>query len=274
MLTAVQLGPLTARVCAAARWRGQDQFPAWQVWADEIERVLSFAHSCAQFDRFFKRLTASRTQRDEALQELRAAFFFDRSGFPATSWEPPGAGGLLGEFCLRTPDLADIFVEVKSPGWESELTAQEIKAGRAKIEKYPGIEARPVAPWRNIRFAIRKAYSKFSSAQPNLLVIADDLFVNLTEWGGNLPAGMALFANHNTLDGELGYFLSNKFENLGGVGLFFARGSDRQIHYVFKLHVNPRALPSTRLPQEFIYAFDAVRINLTRSPKEQEKITL
>lgn len=211
MIATVSLGPLAAKVCAAARWRGQDEFPAWQVRADEIEQVLEFAQSSGQFDRFFSRLTASKTQRDGAIQELRVAFFFQRDGFPITFWEPAGAAGLVGEFSIGISTPPDIFVEVKSPGWESELTAQEIAASRAKQDKYPGIEGRAVAPWRNIRAAIRKAYPKFGPSRQNLLVIADDLFVNLTDWGGDLPAQMALFADHARLDGEVGYFRTSAF---------------------------------------------------------------
>jgi hypothetical protein len=250
MISSVSLGQLTAKVCAAARWRGQDEFPAWQVWADEVEELLRFAVSAGQFDRFFSRLTASRTQRDEALEELRVALFFYKNGFPITAWEPPGAGGTVEEFCLGTPGSPDTFVEVKSPGWESELSAQEIAAGRPKQEKHRHIEGRAVAPWQSVRAAIRKAYPKFTATGPNLLVIADDLFVNLTEWG-DLPANMALYANHTRLDGEAGCFAGSAFENLGGLGLFCAKPMDSGVQYVFRLYDNPKALRTVELPKEF-----------------------
>jgi hypothetical protein len=38
----VQLGTLTSTIRDKARWSTEDQFPSDQVWADEVERILSF----------------------------------------------------------------------------------------------------------------------------------------------------------------------------------------------------------------------------------------
>jgi hypothetical protein len=52
-----------------------------------------------------------------------------------------------------------------------------------------------------------------------LLVIADDRFMALAEWG-KLAAEHASFIRSAALDGEVGYFITNQFESLGGVALF------------------------------------------------------
>jgi hypothetical protein len=36
----VNIGPLTRSLIAGAKWQGQDVFPAWQTWADDVESVL------------------------------------------------------------------------------------------------------------------------------------------------------------------------------------------------------------------------------------------
>src|SRR5262249_8736618 len=125
----VVLGPLSSTVVDRARWRGQDEFPSSQEWADEVERVFSFALACGQFKKpYLSRLVASIGQRDSALAELRVSFFFDRSDFRIIQWGPSGANGLVGEFSISGPSLSqEVFVEIKSPGWESELSRQEIK---------------------------------------------------------------------------------------------------------------------------------------------------
>ena len=62
-------------------------------------------------------------------------------------------------------------------------------------------------------------YPKFTSTQANLLIIADDL---------NLSLHHTLFQVEGALYGakwqygEDGYFTSNRFENLGGLGVFYA----------------------------------------------------
>jgi hypothetical protein len=38
----VQLGTLTSTIRDKARWSTEDQFPSDHVWADEVERILSF----------------------------------------------------------------------------------------------------------------------------------------------------------------------------------------------------------------------------------------
>src|SRR2546426_4035945 len=88
--TEIDLGPLTSRLRDQARWVGQDQFPSSQLWADELEKVLSFSAAQGVFDRYSGDLTASRNQRDSALAELRVAFYLDRNQFRIVEWKPVG----------------------------------------------------------------------------------------------------------------------------------------------------------------------------------------
>jgi hypothetical protein len=39
----VRLGPLTSTIRNGAIWATQDQFPSDQIWADDVEQILSFA---------------------------------------------------------------------------------------------------------------------------------------------------------------------------------------------------------------------------------------
>jgi hypothetical protein len=192
---AIVFGPLTSTVLDRARWRGEDEFPSNQAWADEVERVFSYAHAKGRFTvPYLSRLIGGRNQRDSALEELRVAFFFHRNSFRVTEWEPVGAGGREGEFMISGPSsIGKIFVEVKSPGWEFELTLQERGARRPPRPKLIIGEARSYDPQAAIRFAVQKAYPKFKPDQPNLLVIADDLFVSL-EHGTDMAASRALYS--------------------------------------------------------------------------------
>jgi hypothetical protein len=87
---------------------------------------------------------------------------------------------------------------------------------------------------------------------PNLLVIADDLFVSL--WHGTgLQMGTALY---DSRDG--GYFTNASRQNLGGVGVFWITHNGSEILYTMKLFLNPHALPAVAIPEELARAFNAV----------------
>jgi hypothetical protein len=244
----IRLKPLSAMLVRDAGWKGKDAYPAWQEYADELEVLLGFLRRQGQLERFWPRLRSPRPhERDEALQEIRVAYHLSERGFPICDWEPLGAGEHKGEFNIRARESSLVFVEVKAPGWESELSDAQRAAGRQKEEKYRrGIEGGAVGPWRGIRQAIRKAYPKFLDSQANLLVIADDYFVSLNEWG-DLAAGQALLLDSTAL-GERGYFCSSLYENLGGVAFFSAAISEQRVEYQFTLYRNPKTLKTTALP--------------------------
>jgi len=250
----VQLGPLTSTIRNGAIWATQDQFPSDQIWADDVEQVLNFAQAQGQFDHYLNKLRGNARQRDSALAELRVAFFFSGKGFAIVKWEPIGANNREGEFTIRTPSGTDVFTEVKSPSWEGELSDEERASGRKQLPKYLQAEVRSVGPWERIRFAVDKAYGKYLNNTPNLLVIADDLFVSL-QHGTGLPVGTALY---DPRDG--GYFTNALRENLGGVGVFWVAHSELEskVLYRMKLFLNPHALPAAAIPEELALSFNAV----------------
>ena len=99
--------------------------------------------------------------------------------------------------------------------------------------------------------ASENTYPKFAPTQPNLLVIADDLHVNLQDSLDHVE--IALYADH-TGYGEKGYFTSARFENIGGLAVF--RGAcffgNPGVLYEFTLFENPFALPATKLPDSLL----------------------
>jgi hypothetical protein len=250
---------LSERLLREAGWKGQDAYPSDTMWYSELEGLLAFVQGHNRLASFWPRLTSPRTEeRDDALQEIRVARFLTSNDFPIAQWEPPGNGNFIGEFSVQALPLAPVFVEIKSPGWDGELTSEERASGRAKQEKYLPLDGRAVGPAQKIRMSVRKAYPKFPPGQPNLLVIADDLFVHLMNWG-DLPVQQALFQTSTILEGEQGYFVTPLYENLGGVALFKAEMSGSGLHYEFALYPNPKARSETSLPRRFVDAFQRTR---------------
>jgi hypothetical protein len=163
-------------------------------------------------------------------------------------WEPPGLNGKVGEYLIGTPEGQNVFVEVKGPGWESQLSDTERQAGRAKRPKYQHLEGGPLANWEPGQKCISRAYPKFAPTQPNLLIIADDLKVPLHESLEQVEIG--LYVDHERY-GERGCFTSAEFEDLGGLGIFRSVSLPslaESIEYEFKLFDNPFALPIVGLP--------------------------
>ncbi len=93
------LWPLGQEVKRGARWT--DDYPAWQVYADELEKLLAFAQSKGRFDSYLARLRGSDSQRDSALMELRVARHLEACGFEVVEWDPKGLGTGTGEFLVE-----------------------------------------------------------------------------------------------------------------------------------------------------------------------------
>jgi hypothetical protein len=236
-------------VISGARWT--DPYPAWQKDADELEEALNFAKVKGQWDAYLGALQGSNSQRDSALMELRVAKHLEGSGFPVVSWRPVGADNNEGEYIVQGPSMQQTFVEVKSPGWEGEVAPEERKAGRLEQPKYVDLDGRAVAPWLKIRYAVDKAYKKFRAEMPNLLVIADDLFVSL-EHVTELHAGQALYSKSRA---QPGYFTDARYDKLGGVGFFWLDVREQNVSYQMRLFLNPHALGGTALPPDIQAAF-------------------
>lgn len=228
----VQLGCSTQLIANGAAWRNKDDFPASQAWADEVEEVLTHLKVHGQFDRFLPRLRASITERDEALAEGRVSFFLSNLGFAITAWEPIVVPNIPGEYEIQLTGSQAIFVEVKSPGWEGELTEEEKRGARKFNPKYINAEFRSYNAEERVLYAAKKAMSKFANDRPNLLVVADDLFVS------------PLYTPIEILDHRIRSGLDRKeHENLGAVLLFVAeqRGGKAPIKYFSRLIENPRS---------------------------------
>lgn len=258
----VRLGTLISTVMDGARWRGQNAFPSSQMWSDEVERVFGFGLSQDQFGVYLPRLRGRWNQFESALAELRVAFYLHRNQFRIKTWEPYGARGVRGEgeFSIAGPSGVPVFVEVKSPGWEGEVSEEEIRRGRLEQPKNLYCEARAVAPWMKIQFAIEKAYKKFRSDGRNLLVVADDLFVGL-QLATEMHVGMALYEPHT-----MGCFTGGLYEKLGGVGVFWVENNGQEIWYEMRMYLNPCAIASCSIPEDMSVAFNG---EFSASPQDQ-----
>lgn len=150
---------------------------------------------------------------------------------------------------------------VSGPGWESELSEAEIKAGRAKQEKYQDIEGRNVAPEEGVRRTVKKARPKFSGKVPSLIAIADDYFVNIGTWGTD-PIRMALTKGSATYGP--GVFKDPTYANIGGVCVFWMRRViEGTTTFASVCVVNPWALPTAALPDELVEKIDQVNTDLS-----------
>ncbi len=252
----VSLGPLASALISNARWRKEDEYPSSQLYANELEDILRFAFEAGRLSHYWRALLGTGSQRDSVLVELRAALHFQRNKLRITEWEPVGLDEKAGEFLLQTISGSEIFVEVKSPGWEGELSEEEKKGERKNQPKYIHLETRCVAPWERIQFIVDKAYGKFLPNKPNLLVIVDDLFWELRH-GTEMHARESLYTI-----GRCGCFIDNHYENLGGVGIFWVENNWLEISYHMNLYINPFAIAP--LPRDFQESFDAQTMTIVR----------
>jgi hypothetical protein len=216
-----------------------------------LDALLLFAGQQGQLSRFVPRLESKREQRDEAIEELRTAFLLDSIGFRIQQWDPPASNGKVGEYLISTPEKIVVFVELKSPGWEGQLSEEQRKTGRAKQPKYRHLEGGAVGNWIPVQkcIASENTYGKFAPTQSNLLIVADDLMISLHDSWNHVE--LALY-NKNRGYGTTGYFNSAQFENLGGVGIFRAFLDGRGVKYEFQIFDNPFALRSTKLPDSIL----------------------
>ncbi|MGO9274449.1 MAG: hypothetical protein ACLQOO_30170 [Terriglobia bacterium] len=231
----------------SARWT--DAYPAWQKYADELEQLLEFAKAHGQFESYLGPLQSRDRQRASALMELRVARHLERKGFSPTEWSPSGAGG-RGEFVVEGPAGQRVFVEVKRPDWQGEVSPEERQSGRLSQPKRIGVKAGATdGPWKSLASRIDKAYNgqkKFRDNVPNLLVVADDLFVSPSLLPDEF-AGLALYDHRGT---SPGYFTTKQYEKLGALAIFWLDEDIGKptVEYHMRLFLNPNALPSTALP--------------------------
>jgi hypothetical protein len=255
-------GPVARRLICTDRWK--DAYPAREAYAQELDALLEYADAQGALHHLRPRLESKNSQRDEALEELRVAYWLHNFGFSVVQWEPPGLNGKVGEYLIDTPEQNRVFVEVKSPGWEGQLSNAERQAGRAKQPKYQDGEGGAVGNWIPLQKCISsaKTYPKFAPTQPNLLVVADDLMFPLHESLHHVE--VALYNKHPAY-GTTGFFNSSAFENLGGVGIFRAFSGGRGVEYEFKIFDNPFALPATKVPDSLLKEFKEKKTGIVRA---------
>ena len=240
------LGQFATSVLGNRPWN--DGYPARLDDAEELDKLLLFAKGEGQLDLYISRVRGKLTQRDEALNELRVAFYFQSSGYKILEWEPLGNGEKKGECSITQNGKDVIFVEVKSPGWEGVLDPLERDQGRKSKPKYIPGEHRHGAVlatrWPRVRSCITNAYPKFSPHLTNLLVIVDDFFVPLV-LPGDRQIEIALYGLPDAPDDYgPGCFASDKLENLGGVACFACNLflGHHPWEYLFSCYANPFAL--------------------------------
>jgi hypothetical protein len=153
-------------------WKGDKvRFAPDQAFIEDIVSLLVFLERHQQIDRYLPRFRGKYTQVNGALAEVRISFFLEKIGFTIIEWEPLGAGNHEGEFIVQLENSPKIFIEVKAPTWESELTQEEKIGLRKNQTKYLSREARFVNPVSLIKKAICKAVPKFKDDEMNILAI-------------------------------------------------------------------------------------------------------
>jgi hypothetical protein len=164
------------------------------------------------------------------------------------------ATGYNVEYAVAISERQNMSVEVKSPGWEAELTEAQRLAGRASQPKYLAgvIEGGAAGPVQVIRRTVDKARPKFSGNYPSLVVLSDDCRLNLGEWGWG-PLQMALC--QEALGGYgRGLFRDLDFAVVGAVCLFWAVSilGQRGVEYRCLCTANPKALSTAAVPKEVL----------------------
>ncbi len=231
-----------------ARWIGQDAFPGAPHAADAVEEWLRFIERHGRFDQYLPRLRDRAAVRDETLAEIQAAYFLDTCGLPIVSWEPKGNGG-TGEFIVALPgaDSATMAIEVKAPGWESEVTDNR----RRKQPKYQQrLETRAMAPRARLRKPLEDASRQLPATMPTLLIVNDDFFLSLNRW----PVDVVWDALYGT-DKRPGYFADPTFAGLGGIGVLNIDYEPDGVKFLFRLFENPQCQPEVRVPASALAAY-------------------
>lgn len=215
----INLGPRTRAILSDAVWSEKSFFPGHQSWADEFEKILAFLEAQGQFERFYSRLRAK--ERDGALAEARAGFYFHRNGFKILKWEPEAVPRVPGDIEIAWRNTEAIFLEVKNPGWEGELSEEEINTGRTKLPKrIKGGEGRSFGPPERVLYAMYKALPKFNATRINLIVVDDDLFVSPVEYPIDILT--ARIANE---------IIKPEYANVSGVFLLNPKSYGAEVEY-------------------------------------------
>lgn len=217
-------------------------------WKNEIEKWLLYINNKGELNRFLPRLTKMNSRKiNEVLAEISSAYLLESIlNLKVTGWEVPTNGDKNVDFTIDL-NSEEVYCEVKSPSWQSELSKKEKLGIRKAQGKYIKNEVRWFGHWVNIRYSIKKAYPKFLSNCYNLVIIQDDLIVPILAFPTNTQIEIALFEEQAIYDNEKGVFIGNDYENVGGVLLIDINPTSRNKVYKYKFIKNPNALKTYNL---------------------------
>jgi hypothetical protein len=244
-----------------AKWRYHDEFPSSQLLANELEKLLVFADEIRCFEAFLPRLRDNARARNAALGELLTAFYLHKRGFENITRDPPGANFKIGEWSATFSNSPAIFIEVKSPDWQAELSDAERLAGRKTLGKHVDLEARFVAPFDVLMDVIlRNAVPKLLDDSPNLIITADDMFVSIV----GMPHLEMRFSE---------WFAKPDFSKVGGIMSFRTNYSLDPDRVLIRFEVNHSANVSNRLPPAVIAHLNAQAFVDSERLKSRDKGT-
>ncbi|MDE2321127.1 MAG: hypothetical protein KGL31_04315 [candidate division NC10 bacterium] len=236
----------------------------WREWADEVETWFQFLKDREGWDRYLPRLRDDARTRDETLSEIAVTYFLKtRCGLQVLEWEPLGRKPKRGEFLVGHDSGPNIFIEVKSPGWEAEIIREVAKdltreTGvpelplRLKRPKYLAGDGGCTDPVTDVRKAVDKAYPKLPDSIPTMLIVADDLRVALNSWPEVVRIALYCRRAQGYATGYLaedGCFASQRYEHLGAVGVFNVQLKGSTFEYRFCVFHNPNCLPAAAIPK-------------------------
>ena len=222
-------------------------------WKNEIEKWLLYIKNKGELDRYLPRLTKMNSRKiNEALAEISSAYLLEvKLNFKVTDWDVPTIRDQNVDFIISLYSK-DVYCEVKSPSWQSELSDKEKLGIRKAQGKYKRNEVRFFGHWRNIHYAIKKAYPKFLSNCYNLVIIQDDLIVPILNFPTDIQIEIALFEKQGIYDNEKGVFISNDYANVGGVLFIDINPSSQENIYKSKFKDNPNALKKYTLSSNVV----------------------
>jgi len=217
-------------------------------WKNEIEKWLLYVNNKGELDRFIPRLTKMDSRKiNEALAEISSAYLLESIlNLKVIGWEVPTNSDKNVDFTIDL-NSEEVYCEVKSPSWTSELSKKEKLGIRKDQGKYIKNEARWFGHWVNIRYAIKKAYPKFLSNCNNLVIIQGDLFVPILAFPTDTQIEIALFEDQSVYNNEKGYFVNSDYENVGGILFIDINPTSRNKVYKYKFIKNPNALKTYNL---------------------------
>jgi len=235
-------GPHLIRVAEGAKWMRDCDGMLPEPWAQEINDVLRFLDQQGQLDRLLPRLRGNKRIFTAAIGEGRAGLFLENLGFKIIEWEPSSIENKQGDLLICLNGSKAIFVEVKSPDWESELSSEEQRGQRKSYGKYVHAEVRITNPLEiPLRIIHTNVLPKLSDDRSNLVVFVDDLFSS--------PADA-----HEVIDGAIDeFFATNEAKRIGGILFLIAETIwGRPVRYISNFYPNPHALEGCRLPQSVL----------------------